>query len=287
MIEREPHLEHWSYQKLTESIITAVLSGEDGIVDYCRLPHTIELIDTENQASNGSFFNKLLECRQATDQAADLNEYGAMIRFDPGTRKIGLQKNLTQGEKNGFRFKFKLQISPHVLQTIAQLPSELRAQYNSQLNILQHLPDAQSIVALLRADTELGRFARQAFMQPIGHIHSHSENTTFSLVADFISILKAPLTKIDLVSLTDGSFHALVTTRETEWITDDIVEQTKQQFDVELKKRLGVDSNNRTKHPLTLIEVERIRANLLKDLTKKFKLGYYQGETNGLLKRVV
>jgi len=272
MPENEPHHERWSYDHLKQQIMTAFESGKYGVTEYEHLPETIEL--------GPVVMGKLAECRTATDQ--DGNERAGIVRFDPGSRRLEIKKDLFVGNNHsiiGLPSDYTITTSSvSIIQQNPELARQMQTLYGKTV---------PELVALLHSDSPQAQLARRFVTREVAILHSHPNTLPFSDM-DLTSLLHSPDVKFWLLSKPGDAVDALFTTRTTQWIKigEESIYQKKWQgmWLASAQKEVGstqLDESNPAHHAA----FQRANEKLVIAVAKNYQLGYYHGSMSGKLQR--
>ncbi len=254
MPEREPRLEHWSYEHFREKIIAAAQEGEAGIAGIHELPHTLDF---------GPIGKRLL--RIAHDHDVSAREYSLEMIYDPGSNGIRLSKEAAQGEASEATFQPRLLLSST---TEVMTPTDKAyLDYGlAQPNMLKNKAD------VLLSDQKLGRLIRRYCAQPIGYHHTHTNNSSFS-PNDIASFLYLPFMRCFGLLMPDRTLAALVRSHDTLSLTTEQVYTYRKKWLAQLKERIEqtpTSPKNRRDYHYRAVHA------MVRTLAKRYQFGYYR-----------
>lgn len=220
-------MELWTPDQLRDQIKLSCINDEPGVIDYELLPSNLEI---------GVFGKKALTCRDATMADSQHRERAAALYWEPGRRSILIPHDdkLLVGTEAQVMVQFQNIQAQHTTNSrdryaqrdaevrlgkrqIKEADTTLRGRYGS-LNFDSTADPLDKLKQ--QSERERMRQARLEVTRPIGLIHSHPSETTFSGV-DLTTFLDDPDFKIFTLASSDGALRAFVATSQTKWILKD------------------------------------------------------------------
>jgi hypothetical protein len=238
------------------------------------------------------FRTQALHCKKIADLDRAHSEYGTVSYFDPGSQKISMPDQFIQGgeDKLSLLYEFNKK-SEYTESVFEKLPSDLKEQYTSELDIIsRNLVNSEEAARLFFEQSAFGDLTRRFIQQPVHRVHSHPSPVTFSHF-DIVSFLTIPTVRMDTLITSDRKLHALVASKETTFLNPKQADYLLLQWASIQEGGVFLQNFNPTnylKNPKRWLSTksEKVRRAHIKEIAPTYKIGFYEGNIeDGILNR--
>lgn len=284
------HLEHepkiiWPYRQLEAQIVVACENGYIGLCEYANLPDQVTIGDPARSGLT-TMLTASIEARRQTDRDPQHREHGKLFYYNPATHELNTEELLTRGEEESVVMQKSTGIPVELIPQLIRDErfAELNSQFSQMDETTLFFDDETKAMAFM------DELHRKQFKY-IGGTHAHPIPWPIS-VLDITSHL-AHKEYISTVSISQHEITALISTHQTPELTKEkgkvMAAQYEEQIQARLFKLLGDKkiANQVMSNPTAYQAfVGRVREAMTRTLAKKFNLGYYRGDEDGVLMRV-
>lgn len=273
-------LRHWNYEQLKTFFIASAELNAPGVCIEKELPESLDI---------GALGGKSLECLNQSLADPQQRERAIVILFDPGGRRILMQKDIIVGNKKDVTIGLSEHMRISESDAMKYLHDVSEGERERIMSMIRN--HDVSLMAMTQKDPELFQKIRMSCTRPIATIHSHTKERPFSYI-DIFQILSQDLRAAIMSS---SKYHnAIITTRDTVWIHKEDSEDTLKRWSVLLEERgraileqyQSISASDYLIRNADSIDY-RIQDALIKTLSKRYHFGYYRGGHDGKLGRVV
>ncbi len=276
----QPTETRWTSERLQAELVDACRREpyKRGIVPFEQLPHVLEVGDAVHAAT---------ACVRGS--AIDGKERGVSMFYDPLTKKMALEREVRVGDERTVSFiSFPSLNETELHRRLRQMPPDRAAFLSHALFALTIMgPEeklADRLTAILAENTAYGALFREAIPRIVGNVHSHPVPMPVSYV-DIATFLSQPSIKQMTVGLSDGRVEMLLKTTDTTVFAENELKQKMEGWRVVLETR--VHDASPKNHEQWFDYNFRAQRALARSIAIKHKIGYFAGEPNADLKRIV
>lgn len=283
-LEHEPKI-IWQYRQLEGQIAVACENKYVGLCEYTDLPDQVSIGDPARGGLT-TMLTASIEARRQTDRDPQHHEHGKLFYYNPATHELDTEELLTRGEEKSVVMQQSTGIPAELIPQLMQ--DERFAELNSQF--FESEEGALFFEDEMKAMAFLNEVERHQ-MKAIGGTHAHPIPWPIS-TTDIISHA-AHREYISIVSISQREITAIISTHQTTELAKDQIKELSIKYEEQIQARLFQllqDQNvarrvmsNPTEYQTF---VGRVREAMTRTLAKKFNLGYYRGDEDGILTRV-
>lgn len=255
--DSEPKIEVWTSDVLKRYLERSCIEDLPGVYDLEHLPRVIEL---------GSYARKALACLKMTKEDPRHRERGAAIQWEPGRQIVMLARD------------DKLIIGTD---TEVAVP---RMEYTSSSLKVSELLEALSL-------EDYHRRRRQMVTRPIGLVHSHPVDTSFSPV-DLANFLLDNNSKIWVMANSSEEIRVFISCRTTRWLEHDGTpegigrasnEKTIKWNEMIERRIRKIQQETRSEQPASRGSlIKSVTDNLMAHGSVNYAFGFYRGDEHGV-----